>query len=76
MVINNAGIVDQPTTVAELTHERLRRMFDVNVIGAMLVAPLMSAILGMGLSLVLGDPRFFWTSLGTALRFCKQAGRF
>ena len=37
-LINNAGIVDQPTTVAELTHERLRRMFDVNVIGAMLVA--------------------------------------
>ncbi|TMM54994.1 SDR family oxidoreductase [Sulfitobacter sabulilitoris] len=37
-LINNAGIVDQPTTVAEMTHARLRRMFDVNVIGAMLVA--------------------------------------
>lgn len=38
------------------------------IIGAMLVAPLMTAILGMGLSLVLGDHRFFWTSLGTTLR--------
>ena len=38
------------------------------IIGAMLVAPLMSAILGMGLSLVVGDLRFFWTSLGTTIR--------
>jgi uncharacterized hydrophobic protein (TIGR00271 family) len=38
------------------------------VIGAMLVAPLMSAILGMGLSLVKGDQRFFWRALSTTAR--------
>lgn len=37
-LINNAGIVDVATRVSDLTHDRLRRMFDVNVIGAMLVA--------------------------------------
>lgn len=37
-LVNNAGVVDVATTVAELTHDRLRRMFDINVIGAMLVA--------------------------------------
>ncbi len=37
-LVNNAGIVDQAAKVTDLTHDRLRRMFDVNVIGAMLVA--------------------------------------
>ncbi|WP_299349861.1 SDR family oxidoreductase [uncultured Shimia sp.] len=37
-LVNNAGIVDQAVKVTALTHDRLRRMFDVNVIGAMLVA--------------------------------------
>ncbi|WP_299416654.1 SDR family oxidoreductase [uncultured Sulfitobacter sp.] len=37
-LINNAGIVAPATRVADLTHARLREMFDVNVIGAMLVA--------------------------------------
>jgi len=37
-LINNAGIVDAKARVTELTHARLRKMFDVNVIGAMLVA--------------------------------------
>ncbi len=37
-LVNNAGIVDHAAQVTELTPERLRRMFDVNVIGAMLVA--------------------------------------
>lgn len=37
-LINNAGIVGLATRVADLTHGRLRQMFDVNVIGAMLVA--------------------------------------
>lgn len=37
-LINNAGIVDQAAKVTEFTHARLRRMFDVNVIGVMLVA--------------------------------------
>ncbi len=38
------------------------------IIGAMLVAPLMTAILGMGLSIIMGDTRFFWTALQTTLR--------
>ncbi|MBN1249437.1 MAG: TIGR00341 family protein [Anaerolineae bacterium] len=38
------------------------------IIGAMIVAPLMTAILGMGLSIVLGDPRFFWRASATTLR--------
>lgn len=38
------------------------------IIGAMLIAPLMTAILGMGLSLVMGDMRLFWRALGTTLR--------
>lgn len=37
-LVNNAGIVDQAARVTELDHDRLRRMFDVNVIGAILVA--------------------------------------
>lgn len=37
-LINNAGIVDQIATVALMDHARLKRMFDVNVIGAMMVA--------------------------------------
>jgi len=35
------------------------------IIGAMLVAPLMTAILGMGLSIVKGDQRFFLRALST-----------
>lgn len=37
-LVNNAGIVGQATPVTGLDHARLRRMFDVNVIGAILVA--------------------------------------
>ena len=37
-LVNNAGIVDMTARVTDLTHDRLRRMFDVNVIGAILVA--------------------------------------
>ena len=36
--INNAGIVAQSSPVAGYDHARLRRMFDVNVIGAIMVA--------------------------------------
>lgn len=36
--VNNAGIVDSATTVAELTGERLERMFRINTIGAFLCA--------------------------------------
>jgi len=35
---NNAGVVDLVARVTDFTHARLRRMFDINVIGAMLVA--------------------------------------
>ena len=37
-LINNAGIVDQTTKVVDLDYARLRNMFDINVIGAILVA--------------------------------------
>lgn len=36
--INNAGIVADSAKVADYDHARLRRMFDVNVIGAIMVA--------------------------------------
>lgn len=38
------------------------------IIGAMIVAPLMTAILGLGLSVVIGNARFFWTALNTTMR--------
>jgi glucose 1-dehydrogenase len=37
-LVNNAGVVDMTARVTDMTHARLRRMFDINVIGAMLVA--------------------------------------
>lgn len=37
-LINNAGIVDMASRVTEMSHDRLKRMFDVNVIGAITVA--------------------------------------
>ena len=37
-LVNNAGIVSSATTVAELTGERLERMFRINAIGAFLCA--------------------------------------
>ncbi|KIN61465.1 Oxidoreductase, short chain dehydrogenase/reductase family [Sulfitobacter noctilucae] len=37
-LINNAGIVDQAARVTQMSHARLARMFDVNVIGAIQVA--------------------------------------
>jgi len=37
-LVNNAGVVDTIAKVTDFTHARLRRMFDINVIGAMLVA--------------------------------------
>jgi len=37
-LVNNAGVVDLATRVDQLDHARLRRMFDTNTIGPMLVA--------------------------------------
>ncbi len=37
-LVNNAGIVDAKARVDEMAHARLKRIFDVNVIGAFLVA--------------------------------------
>lgn len=37
-LVNNAGVVDVTAKVTDMTHARLRRMFDINVIGAFLVA--------------------------------------
>ncbi|TNF64686.1 MAG: SDR family oxidoreductase [Rhodobacteraceae bacterium] len=45
-LINNAGIVGPTARLTDMDHARLRRMFDVNVIGAMLVAK--EAVLRMG----------------------------
>ncbi len=38
------------------------------IIGAMIVAPLMTTILGMGLAIVLGELRFFWRAAATTFR--------
>lgn len=37
-LVNNAGIVDRPARVEDMGVERLRRMFDINVIGCFLCA--------------------------------------
>jgi len=37
-LVNNAGIVDMAARVEDISHARLRRIFDVNVLGAFLVA--------------------------------------
>jgi NAD(P)-dependent dehydrogenase (short-subunit alcohol dehydrogenase family) len=37
-LVNNAGIVDRPARVDEMSVERLKRMFDVNVLGSFLCA--------------------------------------
>jgi len=37
-LVNNTGIVDVAARVDEISHARLRRIFDINVIGAFLVA--------------------------------------
>ncbi len=47
-LINNAGIVAPSAPVAEYDHARLRRMFDVNVIGAIMVARDAAARMGSG----------------------------
>ncbi len=38
VLVNNAGIVDQPARVENISHARLRRMFDINTIGPFLCA--------------------------------------
>lgn len=37
-MVNSAGVVDLTAKVTDMTFERLRRMFDINVIGSILVA--------------------------------------
>ena len=37
-LVNNAGVVDVPARVDEMDFQRLRRMFDINVIGSFLCA--------------------------------------
>ncbi len=37
-LVNNAGIVDRPARVDEMNAERLRRMFDINIVGSFLCA--------------------------------------
>ncbi|NOX39236.1 MAG: SDR family oxidoreductase [Alphaproteobacteria bacterium] len=38
VLVNNAGIVDEPARVENISHARLRRMFDINTIGPFLCA--------------------------------------
>lgn len=38
VLVNNAGIVDMPVSVADMTQERLERMMRINIIGSMLCA--------------------------------------
>jgi NAD(P)-dependent dehydrogenase (short-subunit alcohol dehydrogenase family) len=37
-LVNNAGVVDQPQRVDQMSLARLKRMFDINVIGSMVCA--------------------------------------
>ena len=37
-LVNNAGVVDLPAVVAEMSVERLKRMFEINVIGSIVCA--------------------------------------
>lgn len=37
-LVNNAGVVDQPTRIDAITLERLQRMFEINVFGSFLCA--------------------------------------
>lgn len=37
-LVNNAGVVDRTTRVDAITHERLQRMFEINVFGSFLCA--------------------------------------
>jgi NAD(P)-dependent dehydrogenase (short-subunit alcohol dehydrogenase family) len=37
-LVNNAGVVDQPQRVDEMSLARLRRMFDINILGSFLCA--------------------------------------
>ena len=37
-LVNNAGVVDMTSRVDEMSHARLRRMFDINVVGSMMCA--------------------------------------
>jgi len=37
-LVNNAGVVDRPAQLADMSGERLRRMFDINVLGSLYCA--------------------------------------
>jgi NAD(P)-dependent dehydrogenase (short-subunit alcohol dehydrogenase family) len=37
-LVNNAGVVDRAQRVDEMSYERLKRMFDINVVGSLLCA--------------------------------------
>lgn len=76
-VLNNAGVLDKKSSVADLTVERMRRIFDTNVLGAFLVArqaartmPLSKG--GQGGSIVNTSSRA--APLGSAHEFVDYAG--
>ena len=52
VLVNNAGIVGTKTTVGELTVERVRRIFDVNVLGTILCCREAVGRMGAGSAIV------------------------
>ena len=70
-LINNAGIVGQTARLTDMDHARLRRMFDVNVIGAMLVAK--EAVLRMGTGGVIVNVSSAAARLGSGNQYVDYA---
>ena len=76
-VVNNAGIVGHKSSVADLTVERMRRIFDTNVLGAYLVAREAARVMplskgGQGGSIVNMSSRA--APLGSAHEYVDYAG--
>ena len=76
-VFNNAGVLDNKSSVADLTVERMRRIFDTNVLGAYLVAREAARVMplskgGQGGSIVNMSSRA--APLGSANEYVDYAG--
>ena len=76
-VVNNAGVLGQKSSVADLDIERMRRTFDTNILGAYLVARQAARVMplskgGQGGSIVNMSSRA--APLGSANEFVDYAG--
>ncbi len=71
-VVNNAGIVAPKSTVAEMDVERMRRVFDTNVLGAYIVAREAARRMGEGGSIV--NVSSAAARLGSAFEYVDYAG--